>query len=200
MKKRMTAFIVLAIAPSVLAQTNPTSVDPDTARPASGPSNMTMTNTAEPFAGLQSGTKAISAQWSGAGDNGRADLLWGLNNTSMLDLNLGVNITHSTPTGTETAATVFGLDLALGYRMYRPASGKINPYIEPLVTISVGDFGSFTDTFGLGLGALLGVDYMFFPQFSLGAQLGARLGFTNKFDDVSFGLFTAGINATFWWN
>jgi hypothetical protein len=148
----------------------------------------------------QSGTKAISAGWAGGADS-RANLLYGLSESTMLDLLVGVNVTRAIPTGQTERQTVFGIDIGLGYRMYaghRP--GKVHPYIEPLLRFRIDDFSEVGDTLAVGVGGQLGVDYMFDPQFSLGVNVGASLELTDHFEQVNFGLFTAGINATFWWN
>ena len=36
-------------------------------------------------------------------------------------------------------------------------------------------------------------------QFSLGVGIGAALSFADEFKTIDFGLFTASIDATFWW-
>lgn len=143
---------------------------------------------------------AISTTFPTGGDGGAANLLWGLDANTYLDLSLGISYGPGVPVaGAPAGDDIFGIRLGAGYRMYRDASGKIRPYIEPGVGIDIPDLSNAGDTLGLAVGAVAGIDYALMEQFTLGTGLGAELAFLNSFDTIEFGLFTLSINATFWW-
>ena len=144
---------------------------------------------------------AISTAFPTGGDGTRANLLWGLDSETYLDISFGFNINKSAgdPVLMTEDATVIGTDIGVGYRMYKPSEGKIRPYIEPIVQIQVGDFSEAGDTLNLGVGAIMGVDYALMDQFTLGVAIGGGITLQDSFDTIGLGLFTRSINATFWW-
>jgi hypothetical protein len=142
----------------------------------------------------------IATAFPTGGDGGAANILYGLGGENWLDLRLGVNFSKSEEDPvTMTGGTAFGIDLGVGYRMYKPVKGKIRPYLEPAVFFSIDDFSAAGDTMALSLAALMGVDYALMDQFTLGVGVGAFLAFNDKFKTIDFGLFTTSITATFWW-
>jgi hypothetical protein len=146
-------------------------------------------------------TMGISTAFPTGGDGGAANILYGMGGENWLDLRLGVNFSKGVedPITMTGGDSVFGVDLGLGYRMYKPVKGKIRPYLEPAVFFGIDDFSAAGDTMFLALAALMGVDYALMDQFTLGVGVGAGLSFTQKFKAIDFGLFTTSINATFWW-
>ena len=147
-------------------------------------------------------TMAISTAFPTGGDN-TANLLYGLAADTWLDLSLGLNFGPGPDTfdmmGNPVAGDdIIGLQVGVGYRMYKPNMGKIRPYLEPAVFVAIDDVGEAGDTMDIGGGALLGVDYALMDQFTLGTGIGAGLSYVDL-DSLQFGLFTANINATFWW-
>lgn len=159
-------------------------------------------------------SRTLSLAVTGAGDlesgvegENTANFLYGLNEKAYLDLQIGINFAKSPEVAGPPASggTVFGIDLGIGYRMYKPMSGKVRPYLEPMVRLAIDDFSEAGGTLFFGLGAAMGVDYQVWDQFTLGGMIGGALGFDGSgpggdpFKVISFGLFSAGINATFWW-
>ncbi len=159
----------------------------------------------EPAATTDSGgdfpQMAISTAFPTGGDNAHANILWGLDAETYLDITFGFNIakTAGDPVAMTEDATTIGTDIGVGYRMYKPSEGKIRPYIEPLVQLAIRDFSEAGDTLTLGVGAVMGVDYALLDQFTVGVGIGAGIVFTDSFDTIDLGLFTNSINATFWW-
>ena len=140
------------------------------------------------------------------GDQGfsTANLLYGLDADTYLNLQLGINFGPGSAVddgmGNQVAGDdVFGLKVGVGYRMYKPTKGKIRPYLEPSVALAISDFGNAGDVLDLNLGALMGVDYLLWEQITIGAAIGANLAFNDAFDSINFNLLTTGMNATFWW-
>ena len=133
-----------------------------------------------------------------------AKVLYSLDADTWLNLSIGLNFAN-TADGVDgmgnpiEGETSFGLALGVGYRMYKPTKGKIRPYLEPSIALEAADIGELSDQLGISLGALMGIDYALWEQFTIGAGIGARLNMTNTFDNTAFNLFTADINATFWW-
>lgn len=145
-------------------------------------------------------TMGISTAFPTGGDGTAANILYGLGGENWLDLRIGVNFSKSEEDPvTMTGGTEFGIDLGVGYRMYKPSKGKIRPYLEPAVFFGIDDFSAAGDTMFLALAAIMGVDYALMDQFTLGVGVGAGLSFVDKFKTIDFGLFTTSINATFWW-
>ncbi len=140
-------------------------------------------------------TMGISNTWPTGGDGGSANLLYAMGE-NWLDLQIGFNL----DVVEATDSTTIGIELGAGYRMYKEMSGKVRPYIEPGILLTIGDFGDVGPTMGLLAFGAMGIDYALMDQFTLGTSLAAGLGFTNEFKDISFGLITTSINATFWWN
>lgn len=139
------------------------------------------------------------------GDGAHANFLWGMGK-NYLDLSVGVNFSKGPvvdPMGMTSDESIFGVDLGVGYRMYKPMKGKIRPYLEPFGNLSIGSFADAGPTLTLAVGALMGVDYQLWEQFTLGTGIGAVLVFdndgTDPFKVIDFGLVTSPIIATFWW-
>ncbi len=129
-----------------------------------------------------------------------ADMLYGLDADTYLDLKIGVNFNKKAdPMNAGESISTFGIDFAVGYRMYKPTEGKIRPYLKPFGQVAVGDFSAAGDTLAFAAGAAMGVDYALMEQFTLGVDVGAQLSFRDSFDTISFGLSTSNVNATFWW-
>ncbi len=121
-----------------------------------------------------------------------------------LDLSVGFNFANLSPPGPAPSRSILGLELSAGYRLYKDMSGRIHPYLEPLV-----EFGSQSDDLAgnpkhVGAGAQFGVDLMLLDQFTLGAAIGGGLDFAsrsigNPRSAFTIFVFTTSINATFWW-
>ncbi len=145
----------------------------------------------------------ISTTWP-TGGAPTADILYSLGGANWLDLSLGINFNKGTDPATMMSSSRFGIDLGVGYRMYKENKGAIRPYLEPAAFITIGDFSDAGNTMQLGVGALMGVDLQVLPQLTFGTGIGAGLTFGDGAgaglgDAISFGLLTASINATFWW-
>jgi hypothetical protein len=100
--------------------------------------------------------------------------------------------------------TSFGLGIGVGYRMYNDMDGRIHPYLEPYLSFNLNNSGQDTvpNETDIGAGAMLGVDFQLFDQFTLGAALGGGLNYSIISDTenvLSIGVYTTSVNATFWW-
>jgi hypothetical protein len=140
----------------------------------------------------------IEASLNSAADEGAVHLLYNLGG-NYLDVGLGLAFVSA-------ADTEWNLELELGYRMMRPLVGRVQPYIKPLVVLTVESAppapGADSETeLGFGVGAAFGVDYELFPQFTLGTEVGAALLYQDTDPDatISVALVTAALKATFWW-
>jgi len=146
----------------------------------------------------------ISTTWP-TGGAPTADLLYNMGGANWLDLAVGINFNKGPdPMDPTMSASTFGIDLGLGYRMYKDNKGAIRPYLEPAARIAIADFSNAGDTMSFGLGAIMGVDLQVLPQLTFGTGIGAGLTIGSTAgggigDNISFGLLTASINATFWW-
>jgi hypothetical protein len=135
----------------------------------------------------------IEATFNAAADEQAVHLLYNLGG-NYLDLGLGLAVESE-------AETTWNLELELGYRMMRTMAGRVQPYIKPLVLLSVTDPGEADTLLSFGAGAAFGVDYELFPQFTLGTEVGGAIVYTNTDPDatIAFELTTAALKATFWW-
>jgi hypothetical protein len=120
-----------------------------------------------------------------------------------LDIQALLAITNVSPEAGD-GTTDFQFGLGVGYRMYKDMDGRIHPYLEPYVNFALAQFGDDTvaDETDIGAGANLGVDFMLFDQFTIGAAVGAGLNFNIASDvanTLSIGVYTTSINAAFWW-
>lgn len=204
----LASLFVTAFTGSALAQDD---MDGEATPPADdwSDSSSTPATTSAPEAPAASSsgdafTMGISTEFPTGGDGGSANILYGLDANTFLDLQLGINFGPGAPgvdaMGNPVAGDdAFGIELGAGYRMYKDSKGKIRPYLEPAVAVLVGDFSAAGDTLSLAAGAIMGVDYALMDQFTLGTGIGGALTFADSFDTITFGLFTASINATFWW-
>ncbi len=145
----------------------------------------------------------ISTAFPTGGDAAAANLLWGLGADVYLDIRFGLNFftgeQYDPINDVYNDVTIFGTEIGVGYRMYKPLKGRIRPYLEPMIAINIADFSAFADTLSLGVGAMLGVDLIVIDQFTLGTGIGAQLSFADSFGAIDFHLLTNYINATFMW-
>jgi hypothetical protein len=135
----------------------------------------------------------IEATFNAAADEPAVHLLYNLGG-NYLDLGLGLAVESE-------AETAWNLELELGYRMMQTMAGRVQPYIKPLLLLSVTDPGAADTLLSFGAGAAFGVDYELFPQFTLGTEVGGAIVYTNTDPDatIAFELTTAALKATFWW-
>jgi hypothetical protein len=130
-----------------------------------------------------------------------ANAVWMASESVGYEVFLGFDFVHTDEEDPITGNTdTVGALLGFGYRMYKPLSGRVRPYIEPALVLSIPDFSEAGDTISVGVAGLMGVEVEVVPQFSLGTGIGATLDFTNKFKDIDFGLLTLAFNGTIWWN
>jgi opacity protein-like surface antigen len=149
-------------------------------------------------------TMGISTVFPTGGDGAAANLLWGLDTETFLNIRFGFDfekgaVPDPMNPGMTTDETRVGTFVGVGYRMYKPTEGRIRPYLEPGGFIAIDDFSNAGDTMALGFEAVLGVDFALMDQFTLGMGIGGALTFSDSFDTIDLGLFTQSINATFWW-
>lgn len=159
----------------------------------------TMNTTAAETGGGGEPQMGIQADFNSSSGIGAAHFLYNVGG-NYLDLIVGINLINVSPEVGD-GTTVFELDLGLGYRMYNDMDGRIHPYLEPFVNFGLSTDEATGEPKNIGAGAMLGVDFMLFDQFTLGAQVGGALNFqlTEPANTLSIGLFTSSINATFWW-
>lgn len=119
-----------------------------------------------------------------------------------LDIFSGLSFTNTSPDMGESNTEII-LNLGGGYRMYKDMDGRIHPYLEPylLFTLFNDNDDTVDDSIRIEAGAMLGVDFAVYDQFSLGAALGAGLAFVTSDAGSEFSIFTytTSVNATFWW-
>ena len=149
-------------------------------------------------------TMGISTVFPTGGDGAAANVLYGLDAETFLNIRFGFDfekgaVPDPMNPGMNTDETRVGTFVGVGYRMYKPTKGRIRPYLEPGGFIAIGDFSAAGDTMALGVDAVLGVDFALMDQFTLGMGIGGALTFSDSFDTIDLGLFTQSINATFWW-
>lgn len=213
MKKRtcaaLAAFALTASTSVAMAQGEEDPFDPASEDGTADPYSSEPTPSSEPAGPSTSSSStgykmAFSTAFPTGGDAAAANLLWGLDPDTFLNLRLGFDfekgevIDPMDPTMT-TSETRVGFFAGAGYRMYKPTEGKIRPYLEPGAFVGVADFSDFGPSLSIGVGATLGVDYQLLDQFTIGMGIGAGLTFSDEFNTIDLGLITRNINATFWW-
>jgi hypothetical protein len=94
-----------------------------------------------------------------------------------------------------------GLSVFAGYRMYKKMVGALHTYLEPFAFIGISDFGEAGDVLELGLGAAIGVEYMFTERFSISGGTGGLLAIGPGFDPFVLSISTVKTNlfANFYW-
>lgn len=153
----------------------------------------------------KAGTLGINTTFPTGGNGAAADIVYFLDPNAALDLSLGINLAVTGDsvdpiTGQPVEdGTVFGLSIGAGYRMYKPLSGRIRPFLEPGVVLAIADFSEAGDTLALAAFATLGVELQVTDQFTLGTGVGGALSFEDSFETIRLGLNTASIFAGFYW-
>jgi hypothetical protein len=149
-------------------------------------------------------TMGIETELNGAADSPALHLLYNLGG-NYLDAVVALAINNTSPDGGDST-TAFVIGIGAGYRMYKDMDGRIHPYLEPYLSFAIANDNDDTtvNTIDIGAGAMLGVDFMLFDQFTVGAALGGGLDFEIDSDPakaniLSIGVYTTSVNATFWW-
>lgn len=127
-------------------------------------------------------------------------ILYGLSESAFIDAFLGVDFVNQSMG--DMSESAFGLTIGGGYRMYQDAMGRVRPYLEPYLLFSLSTDEAAGEPKSFALGAAFGADVMIVEQFTLGARIGAELGYETTSADTStfaFGLYTTSLNATIWW-
>ncbi len=169
-----------------------------------GDTTGTVTKQSDLFA---KGTKGIATAFPTGGDV-VANVIYFLDADTALDVGLGLTLATGgggaadpmDPAAAGGDDTVIGFSVRAGYRMLKPLSGRIRPYLEPQVILGVDSISELGDTLSFGAGAQLGVELMLLDQFTLGTGVGAALTTSESFDSIALGLNTANITASFYWN
>jgi hypothetical protein len=206
-----TTALLLASTGTAFAQTDDVPDDTTTTDDSVYTENTTTTTTDTP-----TNDTAMSSGTGGAGGKQMA-IATELNTTAgipvlhflydlggnYLDIQALLAITNVSPEAGD-GTTDFQFGVGVGYRMYKDMDGRIHPYLEPYVNFALAQFGddAVADETDIGAGANLGVDFMLFDQFTIGAALGAGLNFNIASDvanTLSIGVYTTSINAAFWW-
>jgi hypothetical protein len=193
----MIAAVVCALGGTASAQDDVEGTT-DTTEETTTETTEVSTETTATTAAVEGGAAAgghqygIEASLNSAADEGAVHLLYNLGG-NYLDLGLGFAVVSAADTG-------WNLELELGYRLMRSPVGRVQPYLKPLVLLSVADEGEDT-LVAFGIGGAFGVDYELFPQFTLGTEVGAAIEWEDTDPDatITFGLITAALKATFWW-
>jgi hypothetical protein len=207
-----TTALLLASTGTALAQTDDLTDDTTTTSDDSvytENTNTTTTNTPSNDTAMSSGTggaggkqMAIATELNTTADVPVLHFLYDLGG-NYLDIQALLAITNVSPEAGD-GTTDFQFGVGVGYRMYKDMDGRIHPYLEPYVNFALSQFGDDTvaDETDIGAGANLGVDFMLFDQFTIGAAVGAGLNFNIASDvanTLSIGVYTTSINAAFWW-
>jgi hypothetical protein len=144
-------------------------------------------------------SKGLQVSYNAAGDSPVLHYLHGMG-TATLDLEVLFGFTNISPDGGDSTSVV---EIGIGgaYRMYKDMDGRIHPYLAPGAFFALSTDEAAGEPKIFGVGAEMGVDFMVFDQFSLGAALGAGLQFeiTEAANTLSIGTYTTSINATYWW-
>jgi hypothetical protein len=142
---------------------------------------------------------AIVTELQDGGTNPLLHFMYNLGG-NWLDLEAGFSFVNISPDGGDSTSIV-ALELGGSYRMYKDMDGMIHPYLAPGARFALSTDEAAGEPKVIGVGAQLGVDFMMFDQFSLGAALGAGLDFeiTEAANTLAIFTYTTSINATFWW-
>ena len=149
--------------------------------------------------GFKAGTLGVGVVFQSGGQLPVANALYFLDPNTALNLALGISLSSVEAPPPEDRTTVFGILLGAGYRMYKPLSGRVRPFLEPGGAFSIANFDEAGETMALNLYAVMGVEFVVVDQFTLGTGVGATLTFANEFKNISFGLITNPIIATIYW-
>ena len=114
------------------------------------------------------------------------------------DRELRVDIGLSLAKAGEGADTVFGTSAEVGFRRYLTEAGKVKMYHQPGGFISIGDFGSFSETLTLAASYSIGGEYIVTPNFTFGARIGVAFTLSEEFKAFSLKTGTSNINATYY--
>jgi hypothetical protein len=142
---------------------------------------------------------AIVAEYNAASDTPIAHFLFDMSG-NYLDIEALFSFVNTSPEVGDST-TVIDLGVGVGYRMYKDMDGRIHPYLSPNVVFALSTDEAAGEPKVIGVGADLGVDFMLFDQFTLGAALGGGLQFliTEGGNELSIFTYTTSINATYWW-
>jgi hypothetical protein len=115
--------------------------------------------------------------------------------TESVRWSLGFNLTKLNGTDAE-----FGIDLGLGYRIYRFVSGSLKGFTEPGIFTGKTNNDTNLGT-GYYLGAMyrFGAEYFFNPNLSIGALAGVSLTFAEDFDLIELGTAQSAVFMTWYW-
>lgn len=175
----------------------------DSAADGAAAAASSVTKSSAPAGVFAKGTKGIATAFPTGGDV-VANVIYFRDAKTALNLGIGLTVAKGggsdDPMMPASDDTVIGFSLRAGYRMLKPLSGRIRPYLEPQIIAGVDNLSEAADTLSLGAGAQLGVELMLMDQFTLGTGVGAALTTNQTFDSIALGLNTASITATFYWN
>lgn len=118
-----------------------------------------------------------------------------LNETESLRWNLGFSLTKP-----NSGDARIGMDLGIGYRVYRFVSGSLKGFTEPgFIFGKVNAGGGWGDDFFIGFSYRFGAEYFFNPNLSIGALAGVALNFTDGFDTINLGTSSTAVNLNWYW-
>jgi hypothetical protein len=199
------AAVLCALAGTASAQDFEEETTEETTTEAPATDTSTTSSDAPPAAAAGGAPKwGIEVGLNAIGDEPNLHGLMNLGGSNYLDLAVGFDLLTVMPEGGDTEL-LWNLRLLAGYRMYKPLTGRIRPFLEPFGTFQyidfVGDDDPEDNPIVIGAGALLGADFELFEQFTLGTAVGAAATFTitDGGNLLELGLLTAAIRATFWW-
>ncbi len=128
------------------------------------------------------------------------DLVYFLSDKAAVDVVVGLNfhreqVVDAMGNGVDT--NLFGFALGAGYRMYS-SKNNLRSFIEPQVVLNWADTSN-SATFGIDLGAALGLERNLTPWFSISGAVGGALNFANSFKDIQLAT-SANLAANLYWH
>jgi hypothetical protein len=127
------------------------------------------------------------------------DIVYFLSDKAAVDVIVGVNFHRlqvATAPGMVENSNVFGFAAGAGYRMYR-SKNNLRSFIEPQAVLEWRDTAA-SETFGLNLAAVMGLERNITPWFSFSGAIGGVLAFTNSFEDIQVAT-TANLAVNLYW-
>jgi hypothetical protein len=114
-----------------------------------------------------------------------------LNDNAAIRLEVGLDFQFTNP-------QLAGFSMEGGYRIYFLKIARLAPFFQPSLYLGKPAADTGFNSFTLGLSGLIGAEYFFAKEFSVGASTGLALNISDTFRTVKFGTGTTAAFATFY--